>query len=205
LSELIAVYKKQAVFTSGRERAEIGQLIQAFENQRLEAAEKPNKYVAKYEQVGTILRQYREQTGLLKATFAKEFGIAETSLSNWEMGQKLPGAIYLKNLLQAFLKYKVFTAGQELEESAKLWKKVKDIYDSQEQKLAIYAPFDKYWFMALLKGCQDSSDKSSLNDLHDEIVMIIQTDESLAHIAQLVLAGRVELKVVATVSAFRQA
>ncbi len=101
--------------------------------------------------VNELLRLYRTRSNLTQNELAQRLTLqSDRMVRKWENGQSLPEPIRLKKLIEVFLRERVFTAGQELEEAQNFWAAVKAVFEFQSSNFETYNIFDSGWFEALI-------------------------------------------------------
>lgn len=117
-----------------------------------------------------LLRMYRNRSGLTQSELAQRLGLhSDRMVRKWEKGESLPDAGRLQQLLEVYLRLRVFTGQREEEEAQALWAAVKRAFETYNDKFQIYPIFDKSRFRALLdllnseKRIQEFSDPVDLN------------------------------------------
>src|SRR6476661_7400555 len=100
-----------------------------------------------------LLQMYRHRTGLTQTELATEIDrSSKRMVQYWEAGTSLPKPDSLRRLLALFAAKKVFRAGQEKQEAARLWTAIKEAADTRLDFLNPYPIFDEGWFDDRLDG-----------------------------------------------------
>jgi WD40 repeat protein/transcriptional regulator with XRE-family HTH domain len=97
---------------------------------------------------GKRIQSVRYALDLTQAELAKQLGVSQQTMRNWETGKSAPKPEHLKRFIELALRGQVFAAGQKEEEIRTLWK-------AAHQNV----PLDEAWLKALLADqlCQQES------------------------------------------------
>jgi non-specific serine/threonine protein kinase len=93
---------------------------------------------------GALFQTLRTKAHLRQQDIASMVGVGVNTVQFWESGSTYPKAETLKKLLEVYLRFELFSPGQELDEAEELWEKVR------QQAPRLNALFDRDWFKAQL-------------------------------------------------------
>jgi predicted ATPase/transcriptional regulator with XRE-family HTH domain/Flp pilus assembly protein TadD len=108
---------------------------------------------------GLVFQSLRNKARLRQQDIATMVGVSVNTIQYWEAGTTYPKAQALKKLIEIYLRFEVFAAGQELAEAEELWEKVR------QEAPRLNAFFDHEWFKtqlaSLTRSRQLNSDQKS--------------------------------------------
>src|SRR2546429_8454920 len=95
-----------------------------------------------------LLVTLRRRAGSTQEEVARQCGLADKSIRNWEGGSNYPTEAHLQNLIALYLEGDVFEPGREREEARTLWEQL------QKSAPRPGSIFNEPWFAALLTHAQ---------------------------------------------------
>ncbi len=103
------------------------------------------KYKVTDYRFGQLAVKLRENAGLTQMEVANPLHVSVRTIQHWEGGTAFPEISHLKNLIEVYLPYGVFTSGHEIEEACAFWNQ------ADESASRPPTPFDAIWFENLLR------------------------------------------------------